>query len=109
MGNRASPRMIKQKQDMGNGLRICVCNWCRMRTVLTKYKLGEQLEDDEILLLGDFQSFAKPGRRIEVATGIREQGSPAKNRQLCKMQYPSGEELARLVLRYQTYYTETYS
>ena len=103
-----SPAYLNNKQDMENEMRLWEFNWYRMKDIMTKHHDEEPLSNEEIQLMGDYQSMCKPERWRELEQRIRTQEPPRTNVQLRKIAYHSFKELAKLVLRYQTYYPEKY-
>ena len=66
------------------------------------------LNNEEIQIMGDYQSFCKPERWGEMEQRIRNQDPPNTNNQYRKIAYASFEELSKLLLRYKTYYPEKF-
>ena len=65
---------------------------------------GEDIMQNEIEIVGDFQSFVNPGDWEALCLQIRTQTPPMSNQELCRMEYAGFEEQKKLVLVYQTYY-----
>ena len=93
---------------MENDLRIWEYNWYRMKAIMIKNHNKENMTQNEIELMGDFQSFCQPQRWKETEQRIREQNPPINNKELCKVGYPCFKELSKLLLKYKTYYEEKY-
>ena len=58
---------------MENDLRIWEYNWYRMKAIMIKNHNKENMTQNEIELMGDFQSFCQPRRWKETEQRIREQ------------------------------------
>ena len=64
------------------------------------------LNNEDIQIMGDYQSFCKPERWKEMERRIRTQNPPTRHLEYRKIAYRSFNELAQLLLRYNTYYPE---
>ena len=103
-----SPAYLNNRQEMETEMRIFEYNWYRMKKIMIKHHEQQNLTENEIQLMGDYQSMVHPERWKEIEIRIRTQNPPSNNTQYRKTQYQSFKELAKLVQRYQTYYPGKY-
>ena len=103
-----APAYLNNKQEMETELRVWEYNWYRMKNIMIKYKQDHDLGTNEIQLLGDYQSFTNPKRWNAILTRIHDKEPPRTNSEFRKISYPLFKELAKPVLRYQTYHPGKY-
>lgn len=76
--------------------------------IIKKEQETQYINQDEIQLLGDYQSFTKPDNWEVMISYITKQDPPTTNKGYLKIPYRHFNDLAKLMYRYKTYYPEIY-
>ena len=87
MAKTIPPAYLNNGQEMGNQLMILESDCSRMGGIIRKYKNGERHGNNEIVLPGDFRSFANSDDWGDTVEYIQTNDSPKNKRGYCKMGY----------------------
>ena len=79
-----APAYLNNQLEMETDLRVWEYNWYRAKEIMKKHHDKENMTQDEIEILGDYQSFCKPERWQEIETRLRTQEPPRANREFRK-------------------------